>query len=93
MDTISRKALSSIGISVRLGVCPETTLIDYLQGLSSTAILAKLTDYPHRFVLRDPRLWGKDSQDFNPNRFLASQNPSVDQLPDIWSIPFGFGRR
>ncbi|CAG7852697.1 O-methylsterigmatocystin oxidoreductase Short=OMST oxidoreductase; AltName: Full=Aflatoxin B synthase; AltName: Full=Aflatoxin biosynthesis protein Q; AltName: Full=Cytochrome P450 64 [Serendipita indica DSM 11827] len=45
------------------------------------------------FVLRDPRLWGKDSLDFNPNRFLASHNPSVDKLPDIWSVPFGFGRR
>ncbi|CAG7852701.1 O-methylsterigmatocystin oxidoreductase Short=OMST oxidoreductase; AltName: Full=Aflatoxin B synthase; AltName: Full=Aflatoxin biosynthesis protein Q; AltName: Full=Cytochrome P450 64 [Serendipita indica DSM 11827] len=45
------------------------------------------------FVLRDPRLWGEDSLDFNPNRFLAAHNPSVNELPDIWSIPFGFGRR
>lgn len=45
------------------------------------------------FVLRDPRLWGEDSQDFNPRRFLREYNPSVDELPDIWSIPFGFGRR
>lgn len=45
------------------------------------------------FVLRDPRLWGKDSLEFNPNRFLAAHNPSLNQLPDVWSIPFGFGRR
>lgn len=42
------------------------------------------------FILRDPRLWGNDGHQFNPNRFLTEKSPS---FPDIWSIPFGFGRR
>lgn len=45
------------------------------------------------YVLRDPQIWGKDSQEFNPNRFLPEHNPSMYDLPDIWSVPFGFGRR
>lgn len=45
------------------------------------------------FVLRDPRLWGEDSQEFNPDRFSPDRNPLADGLPDVWSVPFGFGQR
>ncbi|CCA71466.1 hypothetical protein PIIN_05404 [Serendipita indica DSM 11827] len=45
------------------------------------------------YVLRDKRIWGPDSLEFNPNRFLSKFNPTFDDLPDIWSVPFGFGRR
>ncbi|KAG8833049.1 hypothetical protein FRC17_000115 [Serendipita sp. 399] len=50
------------------------------------------------FMLRDPRLWGPDADEFKPERFLFSDLNSGDkqpqqQLPDVQSIPFGFGRR
>ncbi|CCA71481.1 hypothetical protein PIIN_05418 [Serendipita indica DSM 11827] len=61
-------------------------------GLPHPSLLHTYSPIPG-FVLRDPRIWGKDSEDFNPNRFLPEHNPSVDELPDVWSIPFGFGRR
>jgi hypothetical protein len=44
-------------------------------------------------MLRDPRLWGEDANEFKPERFIAKYNPHAEQLPDISSIPFGFGRR
>ncbi|CCA71475.1 hypothetical protein PIIN_05414 [Serendipita indica DSM 11827] len=46
-----------------------------------------------RFMLRDPRIWGVDSEQFNPQRFLREYNPNIDKLPDMSSLPFGFGRR
>lgn len=45
------------------------------------------------YILRDKRIWGADSQTFNPARFLPEFNPQADQFPDMWDIPFGFGRR
>ncbi|KAG8823293.1 hypothetical protein FRC18_010767, partial [Serendipita sp. 400] len=44
-------------------------------------------------MLRDPRVWGEDSEEFNPGRFLPEINPQAESLPDISNIPFGFGRR
>ena len=40
--------------------------------------------------MRDPRIWGEDSDEFKPERFLAADS---DNLPDMSSVPFGFGRR
>ncbi|PVF95234.1 cytochrome P450 [Serendipita vermifera] len=49
---------------------------------------------PHMgFMLRDPRIWGEDSNTFKPERFLAEYNPKVNELPDAESLSFGFGRR
>ncbi|PVF95239.1 cytochrome P450 [Serendipita vermifera] len=49
---------------------------------------------PHiAFMLRDPRFWGDDAHLFKPERFLAEYNPRLNELPDIESLPFGFGRR
>ncbi|KAG8754880.1 hypothetical protein FRC14_004554 [Serendipita sp. 396] len=45
------------------------------------------------YMLRDPRVWGEDSEEFNPGRFLPELNPQAGGLPDISNIPFGFGRR
>jgi cytochrome P450 len=45
------------------------------------------------FILRDPRLWGDDANDFKPERFLVESNPHAKELPDVGSLPFGFGRR
>jgi hypothetical protein len=39
---------------------------------------------------RDPRIWGKDSNEFNPDRFLPEHNPYADDLPDMSSL-FGEG--
>ncbi|KAG8835163.1 hypothetical protein FRC17_005021 [Serendipita sp. 399] len=44
-------------------------------------------------MLRDSRVWGEDSEQFNPNRFLPEFNLRAESLPDINNIPFGFGRR
>jgi hypothetical protein len=44
-------------------------------------------------MLRDPRLWGDDANEFKPERFIAKYNAHAEQLPDVSSIPFGFGRR
>ncbi|KAG8770646.1 hypothetical protein FRB91_004275 [Serendipita sp. 411] len=44
-------------------------------------------------MLRDSRVWGEDSEDFNPNRFLSEFNPKAESLPDVSVTPFGFGRR
>jgi cytochrome P450 len=44
-------------------------------------------------MLRDPRLWGNDANEFKPERFIAKDNAQAEQLPDVSSIPFGFGRR
>ncbi|PVF92921.1 cytochrome P450 [Serendipita vermifera] len=44
-------------------------------------------------ILRDPRIWGDDAATYNPNRFLPEFNPRAKELPDMLTIPFGFGRR
>lgn len=43
-------------------------------------------------MLNDSRIWGQDSADFNPDRFLSKNESGLD-LPDPTWIPFGFGRR
>ncbi|PVF95229.1 cytochrome P450 [Serendipita vermifera] len=45
------------------------------------------------FMLRDPRIWGDDANEFKPERFLSEHNHRAKDLPDVESIPFGFGRR
>ncbi|KIM31146.1 hypothetical protein M408DRAFT_327438 [Serendipita vermifera MAFF 305830] len=45
------------------------------------------------WMLRDPRLWGEDSTDFKPERFLPEFNPRANELKDVESSVFGFGRR
>lgn len=45
------------------------------------------------YILRDPEIWGADADKYNPNRFLSQFNPRVKDLPDMSSVPFGFGRR
>jgi len=42
------------------------------------------------FILKDPRIWGDDSNQFKPERFLTSD---AKDLPDPTSTVFGFGRR
>lgn len=44
-------------------------------------------------MLKDTRIWGEDSAVFNPERFLPEHNPRSHELPDMMSIPFGFGKR
>lgn len=41
-------------------------------------------------MLRDRRLWGPDADVFRPERFLGEE---ARGLPDITTIPFGFGKR
>lgn len=45
--------------------------------------------------MRDPRYWGDYGRlnQFLPERFLPEFNPQADQLPDVLSLAFGFGRR
>lgn len=45
------------------------------------------------FLLGDPRLWGEDAAQFNPERFLPEFNPRAKELLDVNSVVFGFGRR
>ena len=45
------------------------------------------------FLLRDPRLWGEDGDQFKPERFLSEFNPRAKDLLDVNSVVFGFGRR
>lgn len=45
------------------------------------------------FMLRDPRVWGADSESFKPERFLPESNPKSSGLSDIMGLVFGFGRR
>ncbi|KIM24700.1 hypothetical protein M408DRAFT_331669 [Serendipita vermifera MAFF 305830] len=42
------------------------------------------------FMMRDPRIWGEDSELFKPDRFL---DPNAKDLPDPTNTTFGFGRR
>jgi hypothetical protein len=44
-------------------------------------------------MMRDPRIWGDEADIFKPERFLPEYNPRVNELPDVESLPFGFGRR
>jgi len=46
-----------------------------------------------RFMMRDPRIWGEDAECFKPERFLPEYNPNARNLPDMSSLPFGFGLR
>jgi hypothetical protein len=46
-----------------------------------------------RCILRDPELFGEDVDAYNPGRFLPEFNSRANELPDISSIPFGFGNR
>jgi len=45
------------------------------------------------FMMRDPRIWGEDAELFRPERFLPEYNPKAGNLPDMSSLPFGFGLR
>ena len=47
----------------------------------------------HRFMLRDKSIWGEDADMFRPERFLPEFNPNYASLPDMSSLPFGFGLR
>ncbi|PVF96179.1 cytochrome P450 [Serendipita vermifera] len=44
-------------------------------------------------VLRDPQIFGEDADAYNPNCFLPEFNPRAADLPDMSSVPFGFGKR
>ncbi|PVF96180.1 cytochrome P450 [Serendipita vermifera] len=44
-------------------------------------------------MLRDPQMFGDDADSYNPDRFLPECNPRASEIPDISSIPFGFGKR
>jgi cytochrome P450 len=44
-------------------------------------------------MMRDPRIWGEDAELFKPERFLPEYNPKAGNLPDMGSLPFGFGIR
>jgi hypothetical protein len=46
-----------------------------------------------RCMLRDPKIFGEDADVYNPDRFLPECNPGANELPDMSSIPFGFGKR
>lgn len=41
---------------------------------------------------RDPRIW-EDPDQFIPERWLESHNPRASQLPNVYDIAFGLGRR
>ncbi|KAG8771684.1 hypothetical protein FRC15_003263 [Serendipita sp. 397] len=53
-----------------------------------TIVVANVGD-----LLRDPRRWGEDAHEFKPERFLPEFNPDANELPNVESIVFGFGRR
>lgn len=42
------------------------------------------------FMMKDPRTWGPDAQEFKPERFLKEDS---NKLPDVLSLVFGFGKR
>ncbi|KAG8808842.1 hypothetical protein FRC17_003749, partial [Serendipita sp. 399] len=44
------------------------------------------------FMCRDPRVFS-DPDKYIPERWLPEHNPDCSQLPDIYDIVFGFGRR
>jgi cytochrome P450 len=74
---------------------PKGTIVNCNIGfgtLNCMSISCALTKQS-RYILRDPKLWGADADKYNPNRFLAEFNPRVKELPDMSSVPFGFGRR
>jgi hypothetical protein len=50
-------------------------------------------DVSSSFMMRDPRIWGEDAEFFKPERFLPEYNPKAGNLPDMGSLPFGFGLR
>lgn len=52
-----------------------------------------LTRRIHSFMTKDKRIWGDDSEIFNPDRFLSPPNPGEPARPDPTSLIFGFGRR
>jgi hypothetical protein len=43
-----------------------------------------------RFMLNDPRYWGKDAHLFRPERFIETP---ASELPDMETLVYGFGRR
>ncbi|PVF95243.1 cytochrome P450 [Serendipita vermifera] len=77
--------------AVPMGVMHTNTADDIWKGHyipKATIVL------PHiAFMMRDPRVWGTDADTFKPERFLVEYNPKVSELPDVESLPFGFGRR
>jgi hypothetical protein len=49
----------------------------------------------HRGVMRNPKYWGNYGKldRFEPERFLPECNPQANELPDVLSLAFGFGKR
>lgn len=44
-------------------------------------------------MLRDKAVWGENADLFLPERFIPELNPNYESLPDMSSLPFGFGLR
>jgi hypothetical protein len=70
---------------------PKGTLVLPNQGWEDYSYYAyHIIEPPFRFMLNDPRIWGKDAHLFRPERFIETP---ASELPDMETLVYGFGRR
>lgn len=76
--------------TLALGV-PHTSLQDDIYN-NSHIPKDTLVFFNAGFMCRDPRIW--DEPDiYKPERWLEPENPKAHELPNIYDIIFGFGKR
>jgi len=69
---------------------PRDVLSSAILGLWFPFSIPSVLIFVGSIIMRDPRIWRDDRNQFKPERFLT---PDAKDLPDPTSTVFGFGRR